>query len=93
MRYVALLRGINVGGKNRVPMKELKQYTEDLGYEEVVTYINSGNVIFSSDSSVEDIRSNFEAMIQEKFHIDIPVMIVSYDVFLSAHSQVPKWWN
>ena len=51
MRYVALLRGINVGGNNRVPMPELRACFEAAGYENVKTYINSGNVIFDSDEA------------------------------------------
>jgi Protein of unknown function (DUF1697) len=47
-RYVALLRGINVGGRNRVAMADLRQLTEALGHTEVATYIPSGNAVFSS---------------------------------------------
>ncbi len=47
MVYVALLRGINVGGKNKVDMKMLKQTFENAGMTDVVTYINTGNIIFS----------------------------------------------
>jgi uncharacterized protein (DUF1697 family) len=47
-KYVALLRGINVGGNNRVEMTKLKKVFEELGFADVSTYINSGNVIFSS---------------------------------------------
>ena len=48
-RYVALLRGINISGKNKLSMAELKKGFEKLAFEEVKTYLNSGNVIFSSD--------------------------------------------
>ena len=48
-RYIALLRGVNISGKNKVSMAQLKQLFEDLDYKEVKTYLNSGNVIFSSD--------------------------------------------
>ena len=51
MKYVALLRGINVGGNNRVPMAELKLCFEKMGFNNVVTYINSGNVIFESNQT------------------------------------------
>ena len=47
--YLALLRGINVGGKNKVPMAELKACFEELGCENVRTYIASGNVMFESN--------------------------------------------
>ena len=52
MRYILLLRGINVGGKNKVSMNDLKASLEDLGYQHVVTYINSGNVIFDTDGDL-----------------------------------------
>jgi uncharacterized protein (DUF1697 family) len=48
MTYVALLRGINVGGNNKVEMKKLKTTFETLGFTSVVTYINSGNIIFNT---------------------------------------------
>ena len=49
MKYIVLLRVINISGKNKVPMSELKKCFEKLAFEEVKTYLNSGNVIFSSD--------------------------------------------
>ena len=48
-RYIAFLRGVNINGKNKVPMTELKKGFEEIGFTEVRTYLNSGNVIFSSD--------------------------------------------
>jgi uncharacterized protein (DUF1697 family) len=53
MKYVALLRGINVGGNKKVDMKELKKVFESLGFENVSSYINSGNVIFDAQSPSE----------------------------------------
>ena len=50
-RYIAFLRGINVGGKNKIPMAELKKEFEKLGFREVKTYLNSGNVAFSGDTN------------------------------------------
>ena len=61
-RYVALLRGINISGKIKVPMAELKTGFEKLAFEEVKTYLNSGNVIFSSD---EDDTKKLTKQIQE----------------------------
>ena len=51
MKYIALLRGINISGKNKIAMNDLKKFTT-LGYKEVTTYLNSGNVVFESD--IED---------------------------------------
>jgi uncharacterized protein (DUF1697 family) len=52
-KYIALLRGINVGGKNLIQMRELKEIFESLGFENVRTYIQSGNVLFESDNEIE----------------------------------------
>ena len=52
-KYIALLRGINISGKNKVSMPLLKVAFEELGFLNVSTYINSGNVLFSSDKEVK----------------------------------------
>ena len=57
-RYIAFLRGINISGKNKIPMAELKACFEELGFLEVRTYLNSGNVIFSSDEDYKEDFSN-----------------------------------
>lgn len=58
MIYIALFRGINVGGNNKVEMKKLKSLLERTGFENVVTYINSGNVIFKK--VVEAVKLNLQ---------------------------------
>ena len=62
MKYVALLRGVNAGGNRKVPMAELRETFADMDFSDVSTYINSGNVIFSSQSkpSTEAIREKLE---------------------------------
>ena len=55
-RYIALLRGVNVGGKNKISMAELKQGFEALGLTEVRTHLNSGNVVFSGDEGEQVAR-------------------------------------
>jgi uncharacterized protein (DUF1697 family) len=52
-KYIALLRGVNVGGKNKISMSELKTAFEEGGFADIRTYINSGNVIFSCDITSE----------------------------------------
>lgn len=52
MKYIALLRGINISGKSKIDMKELKKEIENIDFDEVITYLNSGNVIFKSN--IED---------------------------------------
>ena len=69
-RYLVLLRGINVGGKNKVPMAGLRQLLEKLGYSDVATYIASGNVILSSDRSPSAIKRQIEAALPKALPLD-----------------------
>jgi uncharacterized protein (DUF1697 family) len=79
-RQVALLRGINVGGARKVAMTELRELFETLGYDDVETFIQSGNVIFSADKpSVDDI----EAAMLERFGIPV-------DVIIRTHAELAK---
>lgn len=72
---IALLRGINVGGKNKLPMKELAALFVEAGCEEVRTYIQSGNVVFRTGSSdVEEISSIISASIQDRYGYQVPVI-------------------
>ena len=77
-RYIAFLRSINISGKNKVSMAELQQGFERLYYTNVKTYLNSGNVIFSSDEA-DTIKttSRIEEMIKNQFSLDIPVFVIS----------------
>jgi uncharacterized protein (DUF1697 family) len=68
--YLLLLRGINVGGKNKVSMAGLRELLEELGYSGVATYIASGNVILSSDRSVRAIKREIEAALPKAFRLD-----------------------
>jgi uncharacterized protein (DUF1697 family) len=68
--YLLLLRGINVGGKNKVSMARLRQLLEDLGYSGVSTYIASGNVILRSDKSPGEVKARIEAALPGTFHLD-----------------------
>ncbi|TJY41118.1 DUF1697 domain-containing protein [Cohnella pontilimi] len=72
---VALLRGINVSGKNMIKMAELKQLFESMGFGGVQTYINSGNVIFESASDEASMQREIEAGIESKFGLTIPVIL------------------
>jgi len=70
MKYVALLRGINVGGKNKVPMARLKKCLEELGFSNVSTFIASGNVILDSDKPTDKIKAKLEEALPECFKLD-----------------------
>lgn len=94
MRYVALLRGINVGGKNKLAMAELKSSLAASGLSLVSTYINSGNVLFSSsESDALILQEHLETLIQAKFQLEIPVVVIPGQVFAAALAQAPQWWN
>jgi uncharacterized protein (DUF1697 family) len=80
--YIVLLRGINVGGKNKVPMAALRTCLEALGYARVATYIASGNVILDSDNHPDVIKARIEAALPEHFQLDdalIKVLVLSRD--------------
>ncbi len=72
---VALLRGINVGGRNSVPMADLRSVLETLGLEDVTTYIQSGNVVFRSYDSAKAIASRMEKAIEDAFGLRPAVLI------------------
>ena len=91
--YIALLRGINVGGKNIIDMKQLKAAFADAGFTQVRTYINSGNVLFSSELDSMQLRSLCRELIAESFKLDIAVVLLSADELAEALSHAPDWWG
>lgn len=68
--YVILLRGINVGGKNKVSMAQLREYLTDIGFADVSTYIASGNIILKSDKKPAEIQKIIEDLLPQKFRLD-----------------------
>lgn len=93
MVYVALLRGINVGGNNKIEMPRLKKLLEDLGYSEVTTYINSGNAIFSaSETKPTTLSSAIEKAINQEFGFAINVVVVEQGVIDAIVEQTPSNW-
>ena len=91
-RYVALLRGINVGGKNPIPMTGLKTCFEDNGFDDVRTYIQSGNVAFSSSSTNQaELTRQIERMLRTTFaHYDASVVIRSRTQMRAIVDRAPK---
>lgn len=74
--YIAILRGINVSGQKKINMKELKSSFEEAGYEKVLTYIQSGNIVFnSSEKDPQQLEKVIEKMILDKFQFIVPVII------------------
>lgn len=94
MVYTALLRGINVGGKNKVDMKLLKKSFEQAGMKNVVTYINSGNIIFTTaDHSKNDIAHILEKAILNTFGLPIKVLVLSLEDMKKVMSSLPESWT
>ena len=78
MKYAAFVRGINVGGKNLLPMKELAKLFEAAGCSGVRTYIQSGNVVFSaSDAAARGLGPEISIRIEKKFGLRVPVVVRS----------------
>ena len=74
-RKIGILRGINVGGKRKILMADLKSLCEELGLKNVTTYIQSGNLIFNSDKPNSELENKLEKAITEKFGFDVPVIV------------------
>lgn len=74
VKYIVLLRGINVSGKNKLPMADLRSLLNDLGFENVQTYIQSGNIILTSNENKYKVCSKIKNTILENFGFDVAVI-------------------
>ena len=88
-RYVALLRGINVGGKNKVAMADLRTAFEEAGHEAVSTYIQSGNVLFESDRPAGELEQAIEAVLEERYGVPLVVVVRSHRQLRSVVGKAP----
>ncbi|MBM6385044.1 MULTISPECIES: DUF1697 domain-containing protein [Paenibacillus] len=97
MIYVALLRGINVGGNNKINMKQLKETFEQAGMQDVVTYINTGNIIFADHQ--ERIQANaeisriLEQAITAEFGLEIRVVVRNMEEMQTVLQALPEEWT
>ncbi len=92
-RYLVLLRGVNVGGRNKVPMAALRELVESHGHTKVSTYIASGNVILSSERSAAAIRRELEAALPKAFKLDsasISVLVLTLAQLRAVVRKRPK---
>ena len=88
--YIALLRGINVSGKNKVPMAELRDMLKKMNFKNVFTYIQSGNVVLSSNaSSTHALEEKIKLQILDTFGFDIPVLVKPVKHFKKLIHQNP----
>jgi uncharacterized protein (DUF1697 family) len=91
--YVVLLRGINVGGKNKIPMAALRTFLEGLGFAKVSTYIASGNAVLASDLGPSEIRTRIERGLPKTFPLDddlVKVLVLSKAQLRAVIDDRPK---
>lgn len=91
--YIILVRGINVGGKNKVPMADLRKCLEELGFSNVSTYIASGNVILKSDKHADEIKAQIEEVLPKNFKLDnelIKVLVLTRKQFQAVIDNKPE---
>ena len=89
--YIALLRGINVGGKNVIKMEKLKQCFEDLGFSDVKTFIQSGNVIFKTkDNIIQKLAETIENQLLNTFSAQIKTAVFTANELLEIVENAPE---
>lgn len=94
MIYVALLRGINVGGNNMIKMADLKAAFEDVGMTHVKTYINSGNVIFETDNKNKtEVTQTLETALSKTFSYTAKLLVKTVDEIEEVIKLAPKEWG
>lgn len=93
MEYVALLRGINVGGKNKVVMSELRELIARAGFGHVRSYINSGNLLFEADTPVGDVAHMVEDILERNYDFPIRLAILTGEDYLVELADLPDWWH
>ena len=93
MRYILLLRGVNVGGKNKVSMSELKELLLNAGFEDISSYINSGNLFFGSDENREICISKITNVLESNYDFPIPFALITKEAYLKEIATLPDWWE
>jgi uncharacterized protein (DUF1697 family) len=88
MKHIAFLRGINVGNI-RIKMTDLKSAFETLGYQEVTTYLQTGNVVFTTNESMETIKPKLEKGLSTTFKYDAYVLLYEFEVLTNIIAQYP----
>lgn len=92
--FVALLRGVNVGGNNMIKMSELKVSFENLGFTAVSTYINSGNIIFKSkEPDPRKLERKIEQMLAKDYDLDSKVVVRNFTEMETLVNNLPPHWN
>jgi len=92
--FVALLRGVNVGGNNMISMSSLKKSFESMGFTGVATYINSGNIIFKSkEADARKLEGKIEQMLSREYELDSKVVLRSVSEMAQLVLSLPRNWG
>ena len=92
--FVALLRGVNVGGNNMISMSSLKKSFEALGFTDVTTYINSGNIIFTTkEKDARKLEKRIEQMLSKEYELGSKVVVRSLPEMQQLVNNLPRSWN
>ena len=92
--FVALLRGVNVGGNNMISMRSLKQSFETMGFTDVLTYINSGNIIFKSkEDDARKLERKIEQVLSRDYQLDSKVVARSFSEMEKLVQSLPRTWT
>ena len=92
-RYALLVRGINVGGKNKVVMAELRQELTELGLEKVESYINSGNIFFTSTAPRAQLVEKLEVFFEVYYPFIQSFSLLNQEDFEAELKNLPEWWT
>ncbi len=94
MKYIVMLRGINISGKNKISMSMLKSVLEEEGFKNVSTILNSGNVILETEvASKETLAKKIFNIIKENFNFEIPVFVTTESELKDVVNKSPDWWG
>ncbi|WP_315365491.1 DUF1697 domain-containing protein [Oribacterium sinus] len=93
MQYILFLRGVNVGGKNKVSMSALKEALFLAGFENPESYINSGNLFFSSAESREACILKIRKALETNYDFSIPFALLTKEEYLEEQAALPDWWE
>ena len=93
MQYIALLRGINVGGHHKVPMKKLREFFLSLGYTNVETYLHTGNVFFETTLKQKNLQRELSRQLAKNYHFTIPTLVKTKQEIKNIASAIPQSWQ
>lgn len=93
MQYIALLRGINVGGNHKVDMKALKSQLASYGFADISTYINTGNIILESEKSLTETDKVIKECLEKHYDFPIPLLLKTAEEMKNIAEAIPKDWQ